>query len=52
MKVLHDKTEDLKTQIKNGKPSLPLFDSMPVCLKQKVLSDGEEKFAPEIKKGQ
>jgi hypothetical protein len=42
----------LKKQIQNSKPSLPLFDNMPLCVRQKVLSEGEEKFAPQIKQKQ
>lgn len=42
----------MKKSIDDSKPSLPLFDSMPVCLRQKVLSEGEAKFAPQIKEKQ
>lgn len=46
MKLLQDQKEKIKKSIQDSKPSLPLFDSMPLCLRQKVLSEGEAKFAP------
>lgn len=34
-----------KKSIEDSKPKLPLFDNMSGCLKAKVLSEGEQKFA-------
>lgn len=52
MKLLDDKKAELQKSIDDNKPSLPLFDQMPICLRQKVLSEGEERFAPQIKSKQ
>lgn len=34
------------------KPSLPIYENLPSCLKEKVWSEGEKKFGEEIKKEQ
>jgi hypothetical protein len=41
MKMIDEQKEKMKKQIKDDKPSLPLYENMPICLKQKVLGDGK-----------
>jgi hypothetical protein len=41
LNILQHKKDELKTSIKDGRPSLPLLDNMPLCLRQKAISDGE-----------
>jgi hypothetical protein len=41
MKMIDEQKEKMKKQIKDNKPSLPLYENMPICLKQKVLGDGK-----------
>ena len=37
-----------KTKRNDAKPSLPIYENMPQCLKDKVWEEGTKKFAPEI----
>ena len=44
--------EQQKTTIEEKKPSLPIYENMPQCIKDKVREDGAAKFGEEIETAQ
>ena len=44
--------EQQKTTLGEQKPSLPIYENMPQCIKDKVWEEGAVKFGTEIEKGQ
>lgn len=44
--MLEQKKEEIKQNLQSSRPSLPLLDSMPLCLKMRAISEAEEKYAP------
>lgn len=47
-KQVDDLAEKLKGKINELRPKLPLFDSLPQCLKDKVMTEGSQKFGTAI----
>ena len=52
MKEADGMVEKQKEDLENEKPSLPIYENMPQCLKDKVWEEGKVKFGKEIEEGQ